>query len=124
MTKKLTWSLLLAALICAGAQVVKAQDQTPAPAPAAGTEQPAAKPAKHHGKMDACKDDISQYCADAKGRKAVHECLEKNADKLSQGCKDQRAKMEKMHQKHAKKAEGQMPAPAAQPAPATPPAQQ
>jgi len=124
MTKKFTWSLLLAAFICGGAQVVKAQDQTPAPPPAAGTDQPAPKPAKkHHGKMDACKDDIAQYCADVKG-KAIRECLDKNEDKLSQACKDQRAKMkermEKMHKKHAKKGAEQTPASEAQPATATP----
>ena len=127
MTKKWTWSLMLAALICGGAQFLMAQDQAPAAAPAVGTDQPAAKPAKkHHEKMDACKDDVAQYCADVKGHKAIHECLKKNEDKLSQPCKDHRAKIEKMMEKHGKKhaKKGEEQAPAAQPAPAAPPAQQ
>ncbi len=105
---KMTFALaVLAALVC-GARVSVAQDQTANNNNAPAT-QPEHKDGKHMGKhmkgMDACKDDVKQFCADAKGHKAIHECLEKNEDSLSQGCKDARAKMMK-HEKHGKKKMG------------------
>jgi hypothetical protein len=106
--KMMGWSLLLA-IVLGGVQQVKAQDQNPAPTATAE------KGGKKHHDMEACKDDVAQLCADAKGHKEVGECLKKNEDKLSKGCSKARAKMEKRWKKDHKDKGDDAKAPAAAP---------
>ena len=44
-------------------------------------------------RQNACKDDIQKFCSDvdASDRKAVHACLKKNKDNVSDACKQQMA---------------------------------
>ena len=103
MTKTLCTALAAALLLCAGAGLAAAQDQPSSNPPAAGSDMN--KPEmgkkkgmkggmKEHG-MDACKDDVAKFCADIKGHKQIHECLEKNEDQLSPACKKHHEAMEK-----------------------------
>jgi len=94
-TKSLFLTVVLASTFTALRAVAQDQGSTPAPAPAPTT------PKKGSGHESACKDDVQQYCADAKGRKAVWECLKSNEDKLSDACKAERAKMATHRKKHS-----------------------
>lgn len=102
MTQKLSAALIAALLMCAGAGAVFAQDQPSSNPPASDTSKPEMGKKKgsmkEHG-MDACKDDVAKFCADAKTHKEKHECLEKHEDELSPACKKHHEKMEKKWKK-------------------------
>jgi hypothetical protein len=77
---KLKLAIAAAAFALAGSAVA----QPPAPSP----EMQAAREAM----MKACAADMKSLCDGKQGREAFM-CLRENNDKLSQGCKDARAKL-------------------------------
>jgi hypothetical protein len=115
MTQKLSAALIAALLMCAGAGLAAAQDQpSSSNPPAAGSDMNTPEMGqkksmkggmKEHG-MDACKDDVAKFCADAKTHKAKHACLEKHEDELSPACKKHHEAMEKRWKKGHKGMKG------------------
>jgi Cysteine rich repeat len=83
-----------------------------------------APPPAQHARDGACRGDVQQFCKDVgHGQGQVRDCLMKNKDKLSQGCKDAIASAQaRRAAEHGATSQATPPAQPMQPAQPAPPA--